>query len=159
MHGKVLATTPVLIVRDLARSLAFYCEKLGFVEPATWGEPPSFGMCNRDGFDLMLSCPEEGAPPRGPRPQWDLHVRIDDVERERAALEAAGVAIVRGPETTFYDMIEIEVLDPDGHRICFGQDIVPRGPLPKGQGGSPGPLPKGQGGSPGPLPKGQGGSQ
>ena len=126
MRGKVLATTPVFIVRDLARSIAFYCEKLGFVEPATWGEPPSFGMLNRDGFDLMLSCPEHETQLHAVRPQWDMHIRVDDVAAEKAALEAAGVPIVRGPEQTFYDMIEIEVLDPDGHRICFGQDIMPR---------------------------------
>jgi catechol 2,3-dioxygenase-like lactoylglutathione lyase family enzyme len=117
----VFATTTVLVVADVARSIAFYA-KLGFVEPATFGDPTSFGMMNRDGFDLMLSCGE----PRPSREAWAMHLRIADLAAEEAALRAAGVAIDRGPVTTFYGMYEIEVVDPDGHRICFGQDVARR---------------------------------
>jgi len=54
-RSRVLATTPLLIVSDLQRSVDFYAEKLGFVEPAVLGDPPSLAMLNRDGFDLMLA--------------------------------------------------------------------------------------------------------
>jgi uncharacterized glyoxalase superfamily protein PhnB len=52
-----------------------------------------------------------------------MYVRVDDVAAELWALAAAGVAIDKGPTDLFYQMREIEVLDPDGHRICFAQDI------------------------------------
>jgi catechol 2,3-dioxygenase-like lactoylglutathione lyase family enzyme len=120
---RVFATTTVLTVADLPRSLAFYA-KLGFVEPATWGEPPAFAMLNRDGFDLMLSCGP--ARPNGPAGVWDLHLRIADLAAEEDALRTAGVAIDKGPVTTAYGMYELEVVDPDGHRVCFGQDIERR---------------------------------
>jgi len=32
--------------------------------------------------------------------------------------------IDRGPTDTFYQVREIDVLDPDGHRICIAQDLT-----------------------------------
>ena len=61
--------------------------------------------------------------PNGPSGTWDLYLRVDDVAAEQQALAAAGVAIAKGPTDLFYAMREIEVLDPDGHRLCFAQDI------------------------------------
>ena len=126
MRPRILATTPVFVVSDVARSLAWYCDKLGFREPAMWGgDPPEFGMCNRDDLDLMVSCAETPAHirPNGPNKVWDLCILVEDVAAEQRALESAGVRIERGPEKTFYDMIEIEIVDPDGYRICFGQNL------------------------------------
>ena len=123
---KVLATTPLFVVADLQRSIDFYCQKLGFREPAVWGEPPCFAMLNRDLFDLMLSLAEspEHVRPNGLNHVWDLYIRVSDVTGEAAELEAAGVPLDRGPNRTFYDMLEIEVIDPDGYRICMGQDLT-----------------------------------
>src|SRR5262249_20970916 len=42
---------------------------------------------------------------------------------EAEALKAAGVLLAKGPTDTFYDMREIECLDPDGYRLCLAQDI------------------------------------
>jgi len=122
-RARVLSTTTLLIVADLPRSLAFY-DKLGFTKPSVHGEPPCFAMSFRDGYELMLSCGEGQTPrPNGPSGVWDMYVRVDDVAAELWALAAAGVAIDKGPTDLFYQMREIEVLDPDGHRICFAQDI------------------------------------
>jgi len=117
--------TPLLVVADLQRSVDFYCTKLGFVDPAIHGEPPCVAMMNRDGFDLMLSLAAEPSHvhPNGPTGTWDVYFAVADVAAEMAALQDAGVAIDRGPTDTFYEMREIEVLDPDGHRLCLAQDI------------------------------------
>jgi len=112
-------------VSDLQRSIDFYCNKLGFIEPNVWGEPPCFAMMNRDGFDLMLSLAEEPSHvrPNGPVGVWDIFLSITDVTAEMAALEASGVPIAKGPTDTFYGMREIEVLDPDGYRLCLAQNL------------------------------------
>jgi catechol 2,3-dioxygenase-like lactoylglutathione lyase family enzyme len=125
LRARLFATTPLLIVSDLERSIRFYCDQLGFVEPAVWGD---FAMMHRDEFDLMLRQAESAAEirPNGPLGDWDVHLRVDDVAAEQTALAAAGVPVARGPTRTEYDMIEIEVLDPDGHRLCFGQDVTRR---------------------------------
>jgi catechol 2,3-dioxygenase-like lactoylglutathione lyase family enzyme len=118
---RLFATTTVLVVSDIARSLDYYA-RLGFVEPATFGDPPLFAMANRQGFDLMLKL----GTPQPAADAWAMHLRIDDSAAEEEALRSAGVAIARGPATTEYAMYEIEVNDPDGHRICFGQDVERR---------------------------------
>jgi catechol 2,3-dioxygenase-like lactoylglutathione lyase family enzyme len=119
----LISTTPLFVVSDLDRSLKFY-ERLGFRANRTWGEPPCFAMPRRGEFELMLSLATSAshARPNGPAGVWDLYVRVPDLAAEKSALEAAGVAIARQPEATVYDMLEMEVLDPDGYRICYGQD-------------------------------------
>ena len=121
---KVLTTTPLLVVSDLQRSIDFY-GRLGFGEPGIWGEPPCFAMINRDGLELMLSLTEGAAKPQpnGPHGVWDMYIRIADLDAELAALSQSGVAIDRGPVTTMYDMREIDVIDPDGYRICVAQNV------------------------------------
>lgn len=123
-RARVIATSPLLIVADLPRSLAFYA-KLGFDEPNVYGDPPCFAMLARDGFELMLSVGEGACAPRpnGPSGVWDVYIRVDDIAAELQALTAAGVAIDKGPTDAFYRMREVEVLDPDGHRLCIAQDI------------------------------------
>src|SRR5260221_6647869 len=124
MRPKALATTPLFVVADLQRSMAFY-EKLGFGEPGVWGEPPCFAMANRNGFDVMLSVAEDPAHirPNGPNKLWDLYIKVADLAAEKEVLEAAGVAIIRSPSKTAYGMLEMEVVDPDGYRVWFGQDL------------------------------------
>ena len=120
---RVTGTSPSFIVSDLPRSVDFY-DRLGFGDASIWGDPPSFAMLHRGGFEIMLNLAEDDSTPHpnGPTGVWDLYVRITDVDAEITALQAAGVAIVRGPVTEFYKMREIDVLDPDGHRICFAQN-------------------------------------
>lgn len=122
---RLRAMTPLLVVSDLQRAIDFYVGKLGFTDAQAWGEPPCFAMMHRDGLDLMLSRAEDAShvAPHGRFGVWDLFLNVADVATERAALLAAGVAIDKGPTDTFYAMREIEVLDPDGHRVCLAQDI------------------------------------
>lgn len=124
MHSKVTRWSPLLVVSNLQRSMDFYSKQLGFQDPNAWGEPPCFAMMHRNGFDLMLSVgrsPDQ-VRPHGPFGVWDIYIVVENIQQEIEALKLAGVAIVRGPELTFYKNIEIEVLDPDGHRICLAQD-------------------------------------
>ena len=120
---KLVSSTPLFVVSDLTRTLEFY-GRLGFHAKGTWGEPPCFAMPQRDGLELMLSLAEQPAQirPNGPEGIWDMYLRTPDLAAEKAALERSGVAIARQPERTVYDMIEMEVLDPDGYRICIAQD-------------------------------------
>jgi predicted enzyme related to lactoylglutathione lyase len=120
---KARTMTPLFVVSDLHRSLDFYA-RLGFGEPGIWGEPPCFAMINRDGLELMLSLAEGGAAPRpNGHGVWDAFIAVTDLDAEIAALSDAGVAVDRGPTTTEYRMKEIEVVDPDGFRICLAQNV------------------------------------
>jgi catechol 2,3-dioxygenase-like lactoylglutathione lyase family enzyme len=125
MRSRVRAVTPLLVVSDLQRSIDFYVRALGFVEPNVHGDPPCFALMNRDGFDLMLSLGEDPADvrPHGPSGTWDFYVSVADIAAEIAALAAHDVRLDKGPTDTFYGMREIEVVDPDGHRVCLAQDV------------------------------------
>ena len=124
VRPRVVGTSTCLVVSDLARSIAFYCDKLGFTEPTTWGDPPSFAMANREGFDIMLTAAGgDQVRPHGPDGIWDLYIRVEDARGEADALRAAGVVIDSDLTETEYDMLEIEILDPDGYRIAIGSDL------------------------------------
>ena len=120
---KALTITPLFIVSDLQRSIDFY-GRLGFQEPSVWGEPPCFAMMNRNELELMLSLAEREARPRpNGHGVWDMYVSVSDLDAEIEALKDAGVSIDRGPTTTEYEMKEIEVVDADGFRTCFAQNV------------------------------------
>src|SRR5262245_62088440 len=125
MHSRVTRWSPLFVVSDLQRSMDFYVTKLGFKEPNAWGAPPCFAMMHRNGFDLMLSVASspEHVRPHGPQGVWDMYMVVENIHDEIAAITGAGLPIVRGPELTFYKNMEIEVVDPDGHRICIAQDM------------------------------------
>jgi catechol 2,3-dioxygenase-like lactoylglutathione lyase family enzyme len=124
-RARVTGLTPLLIVSDLERSLAFYA-RLGFADPSVWGEPPCFSMLHRDGFELMLSLAEGDATPQpnGASGTWDVYLRVLDLAAEQAALAAADMRIDKGPTDAFYDMRELELVDPDGYRWCLAQNIL-----------------------------------
>ena len=125
VRPRILGTSPCLVVSDLERSLAFYCDKLGFTEPAMWGDPPTFAMANRDGFDIMLKRADAaaGVHPNGPSGVWDVYLHVQDARDELEALRAAGVAIDQDLSETEYEMLEFEIVDPDRYRIGIGSDL------------------------------------
>ena len=120
---------PVLQVQDLAKSLAFYCDTLGFVSHGAWGEPPVFAIVQRGLVTLALDRSRDDSP--APRQQyWHAYIYVSDADALLSELKAQGVAIERDIETTEYGCRDFDVRDPDGHIICFGQVIQPgaRGP-------------------------------
>ena len=120
---KARTLTPLFVVAELDRSLAFYA-RLGFGDASVWGEPPCFAKINRDGLELMLSLADgEAAPRPNGHGVWDVYIAVADLDAETAALNEAGVDIDRGPTVTEYRMKEIEVVDPDGFRICLAQNV------------------------------------
>jgi catechol 2,3-dioxygenase-like lactoylglutathione lyase family enzyme len=125
MPAKILRTTPLFVVSDLRKSLDFYGQKLHFTKQSVWGEPPCFAMIFRDGFEIMLSvAPKpEHVRPNGPTGVWDAYLVVDDVALESFGLTDAGVPLASPLTKREYGMWELEVCDPDGYRICFGQDL------------------------------------
>ncbi len=122
---RVRSITPLLVVADLQRAIDFYCNKLGFAEPRVHGEPPCFAMINRNGFELMLSLAgdAESIRPNGPNGVWDMYICVDHIADEIEAITAAGATIESGPRDMPYQMREIEIVDPEGYRICLAEDI------------------------------------
>jgi uncharacterized glyoxalase superfamily protein PhnB len=83
-------------------------------------------MANRDGFDIMLmqAASPESVRPNGQNGVWDLYLRVEDARGELESLKAAGVAVDAELSETDYDMLEFEIVDPDGYRIGIGSDLA-----------------------------------
>jgi catechol 2,3-dioxygenase-like lactoylglutathione lyase family enzyme len=119
---KFESAMPILEVSDVEISAAFYRDKLGFKPGPFFGDPPAFCMVGRGRVSIALD--QSRGPDRHPQNQyWATYIYVDDVDAVLADLTARGMSIERGPENTVYNCREIDVADPDGHLICFGQDL------------------------------------
>jgi len=114
----------VLEVADVVRSAAFWTDTLGFGPGIFFGEPPAFCIVSRDTVSVALDRSRE--PGRRPHNQyWAVYVYVDDVDATAAELTARGATLLRGPEDQPYGCRDFDVRDPDGHIVCFGQDLDP----------------------------------
>jgi catechol 2,3-dioxygenase-like lactoylglutathione lyase family enzyme len=111
---------PILNVRDVEASIAYYTEQLAFTDSWRWGSPPGFGGVSRDQVQVFFCKDCQGGPGT-----W-LSIWVDDVDALHDEIAARG-ADVRQPPTSFeWGVRELNVADPDGHRIRFSMPT--RGP-------------------------------
>lgn len=105
---------PVLCVKSVPASIEYYVEKLGFQKNWDWGDPVTFGSVIRD--DVALFFCEDG---QGKSGMW-ISIFVDDVDALYEDYRQRGV-IIRQPPTNFsWGMREMNVEDPDGHRLRIG---------------------------------------
>jgi len=135
--GRALfAIAPFLLVKDLARSIAFYTDVLGFEVGEPWGDPPYFAMAERDGLTIMLhqvqpplrvrpnggSRAASGQPNHPGQDTWDLYLWCRDAEALYADFTARGATTVYEPVIQpDYTMKEFAIRDADGYVLAFGQ--------------------------------------
>jgi len=114
------SAVPILNVRNVPASLAYYVDKLGFVKEWDWGAPPTFASVRRDAVRIFLCQDAQGAPGT-----W-ISIFIHDVDALYADYRRTG-AIIRQKPTNFpWGVREMNVEDLDGHRLRLGSD--PTGP-------------------------------
>ena len=123
---------PLLRVADVARSMAWHRDTLGFVgDPFPPAPPHEFAILRQGGVELML---RRGSPPvrSKPRPyDWDVYLRREGGRFREvfAAFTARGI-VTRRLERMFYGLAEFEITDPDGYVICLSQQLEDAGDLP-----------------------------
>ena len=105
---------PILYVKDMARSLAFYVDLLGF-KNAEWGNDDFTGI-NRDNTGIYLCKGGQGTPGT-----W-IWIGFDgDIFELHEKFKSHGVTIKMPPKNFSY-AYEMHILDPDGHVLRFGTD-------------------------------------
>lgn len=113
---------PILFVRDVSASAAFYEAKLGFGIDFLHGEPPFYGSVSRGDACLHLRCVE--------RPNFaELAARevslilatieVSDVHPLFAELAGRGAEIAQVPTRQPWGGTDFQVRDPDGNVISF----------------------------------------
>jgi uncharacterized glyoxalase superfamily protein PhnB len=115
-----LRAMPVLGVKDMARALTFYQDKLGFAA-STWGEPATFAILQRGMVTLALASEATPAVSRN----WAAYIYVADADALYRELQTHGVALDEPPQTQPWNCREFVVDDPDGHMIAFGQVLNP----------------------------------
>ena len=111
---------PVLRSRDYPQARAFWTETMGFSIAEEGGEPPRFGIFHKDKATVFVDA-WNGADP-APHDGWCAYFHCDDVDALARDLAAKGQP-VNGPRDTVYGMREIDLRDPDGNLLCFGEDL------------------------------------
>lgn len=120
---------PYFLVQDVVSTANFYRDVFGFSFDRFWGEPPSFCMVRRGGIVIMLA---QIHSPELVRPNnlisreggaWDAYVWVHDADALHAEFVSKGAQIARGLCTQPYGCRDFDVLDCNGYRLCFGQDI------------------------------------
>lgn len=128
--------TPNLVVADVAASLAFYRDVLGFslVTTVPDAAPFAFAWMQRDGVSVFLNSldavrhdnPELGRRPIGGGNMLFITLEAstiaEGVDAMRAAVDGRA-RVVMEPKDQFYGLREFGVEDPDGYVIFFAQQI------------------------------------
>jgi uncharacterized glyoxalase superfamily protein PhnB len=111
----------VLAVKDLARSVEFYRDMLGFTVDF---EADGWSFLSRDQFRLMLGhCPDE-VPARDIHDHsWFAHVTVEAIDELHREFKQRGVNPTQDIEDKPWGMREFTVTTPEGHRIVFGQEL------------------------------------
>ena len=115
---------PILPANDLAASIGFFAGKLGFDLAGQWNNEdgtPNFAIVQLGDVTLGLTSSERG----GTGQEWAAYIYLEDIDAFADQILGRGVSVLRGPEDSFYHCREVEVVDPNGNRICFAQDIKP----------------------------------
>ena len=124
------SVTPNLIVRDVARSTAFYRDVLGFsINQTVPDEAPFvFVWLEKDGVPVFLNDITAAAhdypdaaklPPGGTVAMFFVITGVDDYH----AAIASKATVVMPLKTQFYGMREFAVEDPDGHILTFAERV------------------------------------
>ena len=120
--------TPNLIVANVERSLAFYCDVLGFTRTANVPDasPFVFAAVQSGAVEIFLNAPGpaiEEYPAFAGRPlggTLTLFVEVDEVERLYDALKSK-VKIEMPLEKKWYGLTEFAFADPDGYVVTFAE--------------------------------------
>jgi catechol 2,3-dioxygenase-like lactoylglutathione lyase family enzyme len=106
-------STPILRVTDMAISVRYYVDVLGF-KNADWGND-DFTSVNRDRAGIYLC---RGG--QGQAGTW-VWIGVEDVEALYEEYQASGARIRHAPQNYPW-AYEMKVADPDGHVLRFGSE-------------------------------------
>ena len=121
--GRFRFSVPVLRVRDIAATVAWYHRHLGFsAETFPERAPHEFGIIERDGVQILVRQHRDSAPARDGHSGWDLYLWVDglDLRRLEASFALTAGQIVRPLSPMGSNIAELEIRDPDGYVLCIG---------------------------------------
>ncbi|MGV1789330.1 glyoxalase superfamily protein [Rhizobium sp. A37_96] len=113
---------PILFVRDVTASAAFFREKLGFAAEFLHGAPPFYGAVSRDGIWIHLRLVQEPYFAVAAAKEKSLILASIEVSNVQALFEefkASGVEFAQPLTKQAWGGTDFHVRDPDGNVISF----------------------------------------
>jgi len=110
---------PTVSVSDIAKSVTFYTDVLGFEKVFENGDPVGFVILERDSAELHLSLIKS----HKATVQNVAHLMVQDATALYQHLEENKVKIVKAIRDADFGLRCFVFADPDGNRIDVGQDI------------------------------------
>ena len=111
---KFESLTPILNVKSIRDSINYYVNILGFSQDWDWGDPPTFASVSRDDVCIFLCQGDQGQ-----SGTW-MSIFVEDVDSLYADYQAQGAIIRQAPTNFPWGVREMNIEDPDGHRLRIG---------------------------------------
>lgn len=114
------SVTPMLKTLDMAQTVKFYMEKLGFTVETLWPqEKPTFGILKRDAIQISFLVDKHGHYP-DPCLSGQVYIDVEDVKALHTQMEGK-VEYLWGPEVYFYKRREFAIRDNNGYTLTFSE--------------------------------------
>ena len=116
------SVTPILFVRDVAASAAFYSDRLGFEIDFLYGTPPFYGAVARGAVCLHLRCVDQPnfAELAAREPSLILAtIETADVQALSREFADRGADFAQQPTRQAWGGTDFHIRDPDGNVISF----------------------------------------
>jgi uncharacterized glyoxalase superfamily protein PhnB len=116
---------PQFFATDMAATLTYYRDQLGFDCVGTWQDPPSYAIVARDQHKIhfRLAEPPTPNPDKYADELLDAYLFVDDADALYAEYAARGVEFTRALGNTPWHSREFVVKDCDGRLLAFGAEI------------------------------------
>ncbi len=126
-----LRLTPNLVVRDVERSIRFYCDVLDFELDKHVPEKPPFVFASVRGGGVEIFLNEhttviEEYPAFGKIPiggTLTLYMAMQGIDDLYSDMRSNGAKVVMPIETKFYGVREFAIADPDGYIITLAERV------------------------------------
>ena len=120
----MVGAATVFVVSDIAKSIEYYSDVLGFTADLQYGTPTFYVCLCRDEVSLHLIAARQTKRLPG---NGAICVFVKDVDAVHAELAARGARVVKPPQNYDYGMRDFDVLDLDGNQLVYGMGTTAPG--------------------------------
>jgi len=120
----IAAIVPQFFTADLAATLQYYQDKLGFETQFIYGEPGFYAGAIRDGRSIFFRCVHSlmtQSPEKYKEEYLDAYFIAEDIDALYAEYQSRGVEFAREIGSMPWAFREFVIRDCDGRLLCFGQ--------------------------------------
>lgn len=120
----IAAIAPQFFTADLAATLQYYQDKLGFETQFIYGEPAFYAGAIRDGLSIFFRVVDSAPPQNAEKYKeeyLDAYIRVERIDDLYAEYQSRGVTFSREIGSMPWAFREFVVKDCDRRLLCFGQ--------------------------------------